>query len=514
MHAALLTLLVLQQSVEFQPEQPPGVRVRILLDASGSMNRFTPDVLMRRLKEWTTAHGGLPKCVDGVEVLTFKGDKTRGPRPECGMTADLQLNAGVRLSDGGMPARDWLDVSQVRDFGDGGGVDTPLGPALLKASQSPPHLARGAQSLLIVISDGYSDCGTGNLRGNSRKAARRIAEEAGFGELPRVLDAYSRVVLLKPAIRVKDDGWRSIDQPDAGRLDVALYPTEQGALESKVAQLVESMCQCQRRAWSSWVDRGRSGSLVPECGCMSEPVCPLDGGQFVCMSASGPPCECGDAFPEVVLVGNDRGFRCSGVIVGNQSVLTAAHCLPATRVGMGDHAETAEVVPVLASVAAPGEADLALLTTMQPVLRPGMNPPSLNTEEPQGPLVHVGFGTGAREFGQKHAVTLSARGWGCTAEASIETGCRPAVELYLPGSPGHDTCGGDSGGPVFQLERPLACTGVDGGITVRHRLVGLTSRSSAGAMVPCGQGAISSRVDVLAEWILLRSGAADGGRGP
>lgn len=209
-----------------------------------------------------------------------------------------------------------------------------------------------------------------------------------------------------------------------------------------------------------------------------------------------PPCE--RLPPPAVMVGLNSSFRCSGVVIGPDMVLTAAHCLPANVVGVGSQLSSVRRIPVASSEVAPDGLDVALLKTAG-----GLRPASelvLSKKEPSGPVLSVGFG--AASFGSKHVVSGSARGWGCGSRQAQETGCRPGRELFIPGSPGHDTCAGDSGGPVFASLVPREdCSPGESVVEGRWRLLGITSRSGEGASVACGQGSVVTRADVLVDWL-------------
>lgn len=202
---------------------------------------------------------------------------------------------------------------------------------------------------------------------------------------------------------------------------------------------------------------------------------------------------------EVVAVGSDTGFHCSGVLVGPRLVLTARHCLPASRVLFGNTVACAQkTIAVARSETAPGlELDAALLTLAE---ASAVTPAMLGTdlrELPGNPEIRiVGFGAddpmGRRGFGLRRYADLISPQWRCTALRARALGCDPQTELVVFQSGTKDTCDGDSGGALYLRQNG------------QNALVGITSRAVRNARVRCGKGGIYLHVTAIADWLTKR----------
>jgi hypothetical protein len=233
-----------------------------------------------------------------------------------------------------------------------------------------------------------------------------------------------------------------------------------------------------------------------------------------------PACRQEVAFADVAAVGRAGRWHCSGIFVHPSAVLTARHCLPAEAVLVGDAIERPEaILPVRSAEPYPSaEVDVALLVLEQPREVPLHPRRGARDNSPPGSVLsHVGFGSsnpsGQSGFGVKRELLLDAQGWGCTPERSLREGCDVRHELRLAGSPGRDTCSGDSGGALFEFipASPLCiersyCREPESfpRFGMVRRLVGSTSRSLAGAGARCGQGGIYTRMDVIEPWLEAR----------
>jgi len=201
-----------------------------------------------------------------------------------------------------------------------------------------------------------------------------------------------------------------------------------------------------------------------------------------------------------VITGNDSAWTCSGVLIADNVVLTAAHCLPLTKVLWTEDAEKGgETRAVVETARHPRpDVDMALLRLATPVgKKAAFLRAATDTIAPEGVLRFVGFGAtsadGKSGFGKKHFLDLQASGWGCDGDRALRTGCKQGTEMVLPASMGRDTCFGDSGGPVFEIWGDGAQCG--------FRLVAIAARRTADSVVPCGNGGIYTRVDVVRAWI-------------
>ncbi len=198
------------------------------------------------------------------------------------------------------------------------------------------------------------------------------------------------------------------------------------------------------------------------------------------------------------------GMECSGVLVGNDVVLTAGHCanpalgtLDNVLVGTASlaHPEDGETIGVTAIHEYPSSQTTIDIAALELARTANENPHALATgwarlDIANGAAVQiVGFGaidsTGNTYVDNLQEATTSIVDFDCSMSTECYDGAKPDGELGAGGS-GVDTCSGDSGGPLYLLTR------------YGTFVAGITSR---GYTPECGAGGIYARPDKVADWI-------------
>jgi uncharacterized protein (TIGR03382 family) len=213
-------------------------------------------------------------------------------------------------------------------------------------------------------------------------------------------------------------------------------------------------------------------------------------------------------WPDAVAVLGAQG-SCTGTLIAPDVVITAGHCADINPsqviVNTTDYAaQGGTTINVLRTVAYPNwqtTYDVSVIVLAHAVT--GIEPRRIGTSctfqgfnnNMQVHLVGFGLtdpaGTGNNSALNETMAPILDRD--CTGGRGCNTGVAPGGE-FVAGGNNHDSCFGDSGGPVY-LDTPR-------GVIV----IGAVSRGVDGAAMPCGGGGIYVRTDKIVQWLETTTG--------
>ncbi|WP_292075157.1 trypsin-like serine protease [Mesorhizobium sp.] len=275
----------------------------------------------------------------------------------------------------------------------------------------------------------------------------------------------------------------------------------------------------------------------------AEDAAPLDPGQggVEIKVAGGDQADWHTEFSSLVRINfsTPRGpSQCTGVMIGDQTVLTAGHCScgsdfiftlpsgkpdnPTKTYTLNGYVRPYPGFSCLAALDMQASRDLALMWLNDRA--PGRAPRivhmlDLNQQNDVRKLAVIGFGRDENGIVQDtpRIGQVPVFSFFCSSGMAARSICRPFREFALAVGPGDgekkiDTCEGDSGGPVFAFRRKTRQEVVgEERLVLENILVGITSRAMAGTRnipgLSCGGGGIYTAVgnsDVM-NW-LLREG--------
>jgi hypothetical protein len=273
-----------------------------------------------------------------------------------------------------------------------------------------------------------------------------------------------------------------------------------------------------QRVWASPELNRNYRALVEKAAVAGSELFPVTGPSAVARVVGPGTVEADGRFPDCVAVGSvvngTNRFCCTGTLIADNVVVTAGHCFFC----IGGGAATA-VVFVGNNITKEGKTyrgraivhpeygengaanDLALIFLDEKVT--GVKPRKLASSSQIDALTFVrvvGFGNSNYEstsgFGVKRMVDTPIASVGCRGDHQAKYGCNEGKELvagFLGLGP--DSCNGDSGGPIYAL------VGEDARDDEAWLLVGATSRATAGASRPCGDGGIYERLDAFLDFL-------------
>jgi secreted trypsin-like serine protease len=214
-------------------------------------------------------------------------------------------------------------------------------------------------------------------------------------------------------------------------------------------------------------------------------------------------------WPDVVAVRDGSQQFCTGTLIAPNVALTAGHCndpsLDNVLIGTSSlsRANEGEVIEVTRKIEYANSFNTADLTVLVLARDSMFAPRALATgwakfDIKNGAMVHiVGYGALDRDGTQfkpeLQEATTTITDFDCTQSAGCNTAVKPAGELGAGGG-GIDTCGGDSGGPLY-LQTPYGVF-----------LAGATSRGYDDNQYYCSEGGIYVRPDKFIDWIETSAG--------
>ena len=221
-------------------------------------------------------------------------------------------------------------------------------------------------------------------------------------------------------------------------------------------------------------------------------------------------------WPDVVAVRAGNSQFCSGTLIAPNVVLTAGHCndttlnnvlIGTTSLSRPSEGEVINVTKKIEYQNSQRTADLLVLVLER---ASKFAPRAIATGWARGDIKNgamvqiVGYGALDRDGNQfkpeLQEATTTITDADCTTSSGCNTPVKPGGELGAGGM-GIDTCGGDSGGPLYLL--------TDYGTF----LAGATSRGYANNQYYCSEGGIYVRPDKFIDWIEMAAGTAVA-RGP
>ncbi len=217
-----------------------------------------------------------------------------------------------------------------------------------------------------------------------------------------------------------------------------------------------------------------------------------------------------DEFPDVVLVAGWTGL-CSGTVIAPDVVLTAGHCAAIDPQAVLVHSidygiPGGELVPIASVIAYPDwqhAYDVAVVVLSEPIANVTPREIAAGCAPDDGDAFRVvGFGLtdpgGSDASTELETALVPIDDADCTRDPACRAPIAPDGEI-IAGGDGTAACFGDSGGPLLV---PAA--------SGRDALLGVVSRATGEALVPCGGAAVYERADAIVPWIEQATGRAIG----